>query len=126
MDKQSHVSIFVKDMRVNVRIGLLDSEKLAPQALDVSVELMAAPAYLGQGAGGDIVDYAQVHDYVLDWEDRPHVEILESLASELLGFCFGFTPVIAVRISVSKPDIFDRAGQAGIGVFMRRDDYLKA
>lgn len=123
MDKQSHVSIFVKDMRVPVRIGLLDSEKLAPQALDVSVELLAGIDYLAQGAGGAIVDYAAVYEHVLSWQDRPHVELLESLAQELVDFGFGFTPVQAVRVSVAKPDIFDSAQQAGIGVFMLRQDW---
>jgi FolB domain-containing protein len=121
MDQESYISVFVKDMRVNVRIGLLPEERLQPQALDVSVALFAGAEYLAQAADGDYIDYARVHDFVLGWEEQEHVEMLESLAQQLVDFAFALDArVTGVKLSLSKPDIFDAAKGAGIEVFFRR------
>ena len=120
---ESTISVFVREMRVAVRIGLLESEKRAPQALDVSVDLFAEPDYLLRGAGGDILNYALLHDFILGWEKREHTELLETLAQDLLDFGFAFNEVMAVKLSLSKPDIFDQAQQAGLSLYMRRVDY---
>ena len=125
MIKESRISIFVKSMRVNIRIGLHDFQTVAPQPVDVSVELFVGADYLKRvQAGGDVVDYAQIHDAVLAWEERDHVELIEAYLEELLGLGFGFQDVIAVRASISKPDIFEKAQGAGVEVFMRRADWF--
>ena len=119
MNDQSYVSIFVKDIRVSVRVGLLDEEKRAPQALDVSLEIFADPGYLKSAIHGQILDYSLFYDFVLAWEKRDHIELLEPLAQELVDYALTFEDVQAVRVSVAKPDIFDQAQQAGIEVFVK-------
>lgn len=121
IDNESYISVFVRDMRVSVRIGLLETEKNAPQPLDVSVELFAAPDYLAQSLAGDIIDYSKLYDFIAAWEIRPHTELLETLAQDLLAFGFEFPAVRAVKLSLAKPEIFDKTQQAGIQIFMQRD-----
>jgi len=125
MSKESTISIFVKQMRVNVRIGIHDFEKTAPQPLDVSVELFAPLEYLNGVDAASIIDYAIIHDAVQVWEDREHVELIEAYLQELLTLGFEFENVNAVRASISKPAIFENAEAAGLEVFMTRADWEK-
>ncbi len=123
MDKESTISVFVRQMRVNVRIGLYEAERAAPQPLDVSVELFAAPVYLNGADKGGIINYERIHGAIKAWESRDHVELIEDYLRELLEIGFEFDQVIAVRASVSKPEIFAESAAAGLSVFMRRADY---
>ncbi len=123
MENESHISIFVKSMRVNVRIGLLPAEREAPQPLDVTVELFTALDYLDGVDADSIIDYAQIYDAVKSWEARDHVDLLETYLQELLTLGFTFDRVTAMRATIAKPEIFDEAQGAGLSVFMRRGDY---
>lgn len=116
----SYVSIFVKNMRVNVRIGLLDSEKLAPQPLHISAELFAAPDYL---LDDDIIDYSVLYNEIESWESRSHTDLLETLLNHLFESAFGFDAVMAAKIQIEKPNIFEKTQQAGISAYLTRDDY---
>lgn len=121
--KESYISVFVKEMRVQLRIGLHDFEKTAPQPVDVSVELFTDVSYLDGIDADGIIDYAKIHDAVKSWEARDHVELIEPYLNELLKLGFSFSRVQAVRASVSKAEIFEEAEAAGLEVFMRREDY---
>lgn len=123
MNKESHISIFVKSMRVQVHIGLEDFERKGPQPLDVSVELFTDVEYLSGARAESIIDYALIYKAVKAWETRAHVELIETYLQELLALGFSFARVSAVRASISKPEIFEEAGGTGLSVFMRRGDY---
>ena len=125
MMKESHVSVFVREMRVRVAIGLLDEEKKVPQDLLVSVEFFANSSYLETADEGALLDYAEIYKAVKQWETRPHTELLETYVKELLDMAFQYEEVTAARISIGKPDIFDEAQEAGVKVFMRRADWEK-
>ncbi len=126
MSEESQISIFVKQMRVNVRIGLQAYEKGKPQPLLVSVELFTAPSYLAAVDESKIIDYALIHEAVKSWETRPHVDLIETYLKELLDLAFGFEDINACRASISKPAIFEEAEGAGLTVFMRKADWVKA
>lgn len=123
MSKQSYISIFVKDMRVSVRIGLLEAEKAAPQALDVSVELLVAADYLKGADEASLIDYARLHDFIKGWETRAHTALLETLMTDLIDFAFQMDGRIqGVRVSLCKPDIF-AAAEAGLSAEIWRESW---
>ncbi|MEM7651325.1 MAG: dihydroneopterin aldolase [Pseudomonadota bacterium] len=123
MSKESTISIFVKQMRVNVRIGLHDFEKEAPQPLDVSIELFAHPDYLKTSDEASIIDYAKLHDAIKGWGARSHVELIETYLKELITLGFSFEKVTAVRASISKAEIFEAAQGAGLSAYIHREDW---
>lgn len=124
--KESYISIFVKEMRVQLRLGLYDFEKEAPQAADVSIELFADVSYLSEVDNEKIIDYAKIHEAIKSWEERDHVELVETYLKELLMLGFYFDRVNAVRASISKAEIFDETNAAGLEVFIRREDWIRA
>lgn len=123
MEKDSHVTIVLDRMRVNLRIGLHAHEEKAPQAVEVSVKLhLPLGDYLTDPSADTIVDYSDLYMAVKAWEDRPHTQLIESYIKELLPLCFNDDRVIAADIRITKPDIFPEADNVGVEAFVRRGD----
>ena len=120
---KSYACIFVKDIAVDVRIGLLPSEQIQAQRVLVNIEMFVNASYIAQANEQTILDYALIYDTVKSWALRPHIHLIETYVQEVLEFSFGFEPVQACRVSIAKPDIFPHAERAGVEVFMRRAEY---
>ncbi|MFL1461699.1 dihydroneopterin aldolase [Roseococcus sp. DSY-14] len=115
---RGYVASRVLGMEVEVAIGLHPWERHPerPNRLRVDAE-MFVPA---DALGGAIVDYDGVRNLVRGWRGRPHVEVLETLAEELLAECFRDGRVAAARVAITKTQIFPEASGAGIEVFRPR------
>ncbi len=124
-EKESSNCVFVKDMRVSVRIGLLPFEKEAPQPLIVSAYAYGDDDYLDLALGGSFIDYARLHDTIAAWEARAHTELLEELAVDLFRAGFAMKDVARMRIRIGKADIFEKAAQAGIDLTCTRAQWTK-
>jgi dihydroneopterin aldolase len=107
-------------LEVEVALGLHPWERHPerPTRLWVDVRLYAFAPPPAQTQ--PLIDYDRVRDYVRTWEKRPHTPLLETLAEELIAYCFEDTHVDAVRVRLTKPDIFNEARGAGIELFRRR------
>ena len=119
---RSHTRVFITDLLVPVRIGLLDWEKAGGRTspLSVSVELFTSRAdWKGAGAH-DILNYGFVHDYLQGWRTREHTELLETLADELIETCLADPRVEACRVKLVKPQIFADAAGAGVEIYRTR------
>ncbi len=123
MRKENTISIFIDTLRVHVRIGLYESERKTPQALDVSMELRVAPDYLISVDKNTIIDYGRVHDAIMAWEQRDHVDLIETFAHEALDLGFAFDAVQEVFVQISKPDILKTARGAGVRIDINRAGY---
>jgi dihydroneopterin aldolase len=119
---EDEVRIVVKDMVVELRIGIHPWEKHRPQRVIVNVEMFArAPAPGAWRELGDVLDYDRIRDRVKgDWPDRPHVDFLETYVEELIALCFADPKCEAARVSITKPDIFPETAAVGVEVFRRR------
>ena len=107
----------MRDLVVEVGIGLHPWEQLRPQRLVVNVE---AWAYVGAAYTHDdtglILDYDAIRDVIReDWPKREHMKLLEPLAEELIQLCFKHPAVEAARVRLEKPDIFSEAQGVGDG-----------
>ena len=116
----------MQDMCVMVRIGLCPEEQDEPQRLMINVELFVnVEDYLFKVDNDSIVDYSKVWEAIKTWEERPHTPLIETYLHELLDICFKDSRVQSCRVSITKPDIFEKTERAGVEVFMQRDDYEK-
>jgi 7,8-dihydroneopterin aldolase/epimerase/oxygenase len=107
--------VLLEDVTVELSIGLHPWEKPHPQRVAVTVELFWRPR--GNGAW---VDYDPIRDAIRSWVGRPHVELIETLAEELVERCFTDPRVEACRVAVRKLDIFPEARAAGVEFTRRR------
>ncbi len=120
---RSHVRVVLRDIMVQASVGLHPWERHPerPSRLLVNVEMFAhteGPVD-GEGSAG-IIDYDRVRTLIATWPGRPHVDLLETFAEELVTACFSISAVQACRVSIMKPDIFNEAAAAGVEVFRAR------
>jgi dihydroneopterin aldolase len=120
----AYTRIVLQNVEVAVHIGLAPWERQRPQRLRVSMELYAGSRdYLRDVTADSIIDYNPIYNRIQSWQSRPHTELIETLVSDLLSVCFECPQVLACKVSVTKPEVFDRCQAAGAEVFMRRRDY---
>jgi len=118
----STVSITLRGVALNVRIGEHAWEKGEPQRLHLDITLEFAFADYDQRHGG-YIDYDPLRDFLKELESRPHTERLETLARDILTACFALTPAMRAQLSVLKPDIFPEMQGVGLIYDVTRADF---
>ena len=122
---QSHITTFVDDLEVVMSIGICDHERAAgfKQRVLGSAKLFRNQARLQANPIEDCLDYAAVHDYIAGWSDYDHVDLLETLAEELIEKSLTDPRMDACRVRAAKPDIFKDSHAVGVEFYTRREDY---
>jgi dihydroneopterin aldolase len=120
--ERDHVRMVLRDLVVEIGVGLHPWEKLRPQRLVVNVD---AWAYVGRRYTDEdaelILDYDRIRNVIREeWPRRGHINLLEPLAEELIELCFAYPTVAAARVRLEKPDIFSEAQGVGIELYRRR------
>lgn len=122
---QSCIITFVEDLEVVMSIGICDHERAAgfKQRVLVSVKLFRNQARLQAQNIEDCLNYAELHDYIAAWADRDHVDLLETLAEELVEKSLSDPRIDACWVRVAKPDIFEDSNAVGVEFYTKREDY---
>lgn len=121
-DAPSTVSIALRGVALNVRIGEHAWEKGEPQRLHLDITLAFAFADYNHRHGG-YVNYDPLRDFLKGLESRPHTERLETLASDILAACFALTPAARAQLSILKPDIFPEMEGVGLVYDVTRAEF---
>lgn len=114
----------LRDVLIRAKVGAADFEKHPDhyQRLLVSAELFRHGGPSRAKTLDQCMNYSPIYRFILSWEQRPHTDLLESLAEELIDVCFQDETVEACRVTLKKPDIYYNAGSAGISLYRRRVD----
>jgi dihydroneopterin aldolase len=118
-----YARMMIRDLVTHVRLGVHAHERIPdkPQRIIVNVEMFADDKSHHQGEGlASVVNYDPIHDAIMNWGDRPHVLLIETLLEELIVLCFLDSRVRACRVSIVKPDIYDAAAAAGVEIYRVR------
>ncbi len=96
-------------LRLQARLGILEHERTAPQAIAVDVELTQGrqPLLPHDDQIDHVLDYRRVRQIVLDECTAGHVNLLESLVGRLVMRLLQLHGVLGVRVRVAKLHIFD-------------------
>jgi 7,8-dihydroneopterin aldolase/epimerase/oxygenase len=118
--ERDYVRILLDGIRTEARVGLHPWERFAdkPNPLLVSIELFAPSPRPETTA--EFMDYDPLRAAVKEWPNRPHTELLETLAEELVSLCFTLPRVAACRVSVLKTGIFNEINAVGVELYRRR------
>jgi dihydroneopterin aldolase len=111
--------IFLRQLVLPARIGVLAHEKVAPQdiVLDVTLDIETRQAAISDDLR-DTVDYAALSAQLAQHCSHQHVELVERLAQQLADICLQDKRVQQVSLSLSKPHALTNA--AGVGVRITR------
>ena len=117
----SYQCLALRDVRVAVRLGAFAPERAAPQPVSVDVELYRRlERFEGRGLA-DCLDYDRVFRHLTEaWPERPHTDLLEELAEELVAFCLADERVEACRVVIRKPEVYAGRAVPEIAVYRRR------
>ena len=120
--ENGYVRMMIKDLVTEVRLGLHPWERHPekPQRIVINVEMYARPAPRRAKNVSSVVDYDYVRDALRKWPRRKHTVFIESLLEELVKLCFRDKRVVACRVSIFKPDIYNEAGGAGVEIYRVR------
>lgn len=99
--------IFIRDLTLEVSIGIYDFELARPQPVVINVDLLLSP---GEKAANDRIDnvlnYDVVHDGIVELAKSRHFNLQETLVDAILDLCMAQRQVIEARVSTEKPHVY--------------------
>jgi FolB domain-containing protein len=110
--------IYVRELAVDTVIGVYAREKLAPQRILVSLDIAAEETgEPGSDRLADVVDYDRIVATARTLARQGNVALLETLAERIAGETLQIDQrILTVRVSISKPEIYDDAKTVGIEI----------
>ena len=119
----SHQCLALRDVRVNVRVGVHAAEHEKAQLLSVDVELYRRQERFTGATLADCLDYDRIYYHLTEqWPAREHVQLLELLAEDLLNFCLDDARVEACQVVIRKPEVYPGSATPEIRVYRARQD----
>ena len=96
-------------LRFDANLGILDSEKTAPQPIQVDAELSLGPQPLLPHDDDihKVLDYRKVRRIIIEECTAEHVNLLETLIGKLANRLMQLPGVLGVRVKIAKLEIFD-------------------
>ena len=95
-------------LRFAASLGILDSEKTAPQPIQVDAELnLGTQALHPDDEINHVLDYRKIRQIIIDECTAEHVNLLESLIGKLARRLMLLPGVVGVRVKIAKLEIFE-------------------
>ncbi len=96
-------------LRFDASLGILESEKTAPQPIQVDAELNLGtqPLLPSDDDINHVLDYRKVRQIIISECTAEHVNLLESLIGKLAHRLMTLPGVMGVRVKIAKLEIFD-------------------
>ncbi|MGE3623335.1 MAG: dihydroneopterin aldolase [Bdellovibrionales bacterium] len=116
------INVFLRDCRVELHVGYHPAERLKPQPLIIDLEVEALLPHRYQDTSENsldrVIDYERFYDFIRnDLTHMGHIPLLETVAEQIIAFCFGDRRIQKVCVRIEKPQCF--AG-ARPGIEVRR------
>ena len=96
-------------LRFDANLGILESEKIAPQPIQVDAELNLGtqPLMPSDDDINHVLDYRKVRQIIITECTAEHVNLLETLIGKLAHRLMLLPGVLGVRVKIAKLEIFD-------------------
>jgi dihydroneopterin aldolase len=110
--KPSHTlgqqTLTLTGLRFDASLGILETEKIAPQPIQVDAELSLGPQPLLPRDDDitHVLDYRKVRKIIIDECTAEHVNLLETLIGKLAKRLLQLPGVKGVRVKIAKLEIF--------------------
>ena len=96
-------------LRFDSNLGILESEKVAPQPIQVDAELRLGtqPLLPTDDDINHVLDYRKVRQIIISECTAEHVNLLETLIGKLAHRLLQLPGVLGVRVKIAKLEIFE-------------------
>jgi dihydroneopterin aldolase len=104
-----HQTLTLTGLRFDANLGILESEKLAPQPIQVDAELSLGtqPLLPTDDDINHVLDYRKVRQIIISECTAEHVNLLETLIGKLAHRLMQLPGVLGVRVKIAKLEIFE-------------------
>jgi dihydroneopterin aldolase len=109
------LTIHIRNLKLNCKVGLLSHEKMRPQNLIVNVEATVKP-HRGRESAQTIVCYDYMVQSLGAFEQKEHIELLEDLAEQMVVALKSHARIQRVKLRVEKTEIYDDVDGVGIEI----------
>ena len=111
------VWFFVRDLEISTLVGVLKHEKNKPQRIVISAELRVMDNVDDiDDRYENVICYGGVIELIKNVCAMGHVNLLETLAEKIAARLLLNPRILAIRVVVEKPDIFDDCGAVGVAI----------
>jgi len=106
--KTANQTLALRGLRFNASLGILESEKSAPQPIQVDAELCLGnqPLLPHDDDINHVLDYRKVRQIIIDECTSRHVNLLETLIGKLTHRLMQLPGVVGARVNIVKLEIF--------------------
>lgn len=119
-DKDLLDKIFIKDLDIEMLIGIYPKEKENKQRVIVNLEAWVDPVSNLHDNYEDAVCYEQLINHIETAAFSEHINLVETLAEKISASCLSNPKIKRVKIRVEKPDVIERAKSVGIEIVRSR------
>jgi len=111
-------AIFVRQLRLQAWIGLYRHEKIAPQTIEIDLEiaLPADCAAFKTGRVADTIDYGVVVEHIRAILAKERFGLVESLAERIAESVLQEFKTPRVKLSIAKLGVLRDARQVGVSI----------
>ena len=111
-------SVFVRQLRLQAWIGLYRHEKIAPQTieLDLEIALPEDSAVFRTGKVADTIDYSVVVEHIRALLARERFGLVESLAERVADSILEEFKSPRIKVSIAKLGVLRDAKQVGVSI----------
>ena len=111
----------ISGLRVECVIGVDDSERLAPQPVEIDITLDVDLAAAGASDDiADAVDYRSLTEAVVSAVQVSSYQLIEALATRIAEVCLADDNVEAVDVTLKKPGALPMADYAAVAIRRER------
>ena len=116
--------IFIRDLVLMCSIGAYPEERLRPQRVrfNVDMRVQSAPGPIDDDLA-KVLSYDTVVDDIRTLTARGHINLVETLAGQIIDGCLDDPRVLDVRVMVEKLDVEPAAAGVGVEFERRRQPY---
>jgi dihydroneopterin aldolase len=117
-------TLFVRELKVQTRIGIYDWEREVPQTVLIDLEIAADAARAARTDKVEAtINYQTVCDRLVDYLERAETELVETVAEEIARIVREEFGAPWVRVAVHKPAAV--RGTRDVGVRIERGQATK-
>tara|TARA_Y100000591_G_scaffold330129_1_gene360280 strand:- start:1334 stop:1723 length:390 start_codon:yes stop_codon:yes gene_type:complete len=106
--------IIIKDLTLDISVGIHDFEKLKKQRVRFNIEITTDPNL--KTNINSIVNYENIINTIKEITNKKHYELLESLSETIFDEIFKNKKIKKINLKIEKLDIVEETKSVGIEV----------
>ncbi len=116
--EENYTKIIVKNLRMDMSIGVHDHEKTKEQQVIVTVEVNVErnPDWEADSID-NVLNYESIVSAIKDIAKRGHIELIETFVEHIAASCLQDPAIKDARVRVEKPDIFPFMDSIAVEIF---------